>query len=421
MIRLKNALIALLVSGSCVTAHAAHTQLKMATPCQNCHDSVVVGAHATLLCQDCHGADGDLFEPTTIDNKAHGCSGCHKQAEHIFDHAMSTREAEQQFCQRSWSQADPQFFERNCMGCHVTRCLDCHGEGHAINLPDVETCVSCHNGYFVGWDYSSRAPREDSVRYQRGGQNHGQYFLKMRPDVHFEVGMDCSDCHTMTSLQEGKIVARRCVDCHDPDPQVIEHSIDAHMYKLECVSCHAAWAAQEYGSFYIQTRNSSNRDYFRVKPVSDQYVKSAYLKRQDVPPLGLNERGLVAPIRPQFIAYYSEMKNNQPVGEENRLLAAQWKAFTPHTIRRGTVMCDGCHGNARRFMLEPLSRRIYRPDMDGLGLESFWRSVGQTVVNGAFYSPDQFTRMSQKTTEYKRKYVEKWQNFLKKDADSSAN
>ena len=238
--------------------------------------------------------------------------------------------------------------------------------------------------------------------------------------MHAQAGMDCGDCHSMSSLQQGKQVDKHCLDCHDPDPQVIEHSISAHMHKLECVSCHAAWAAQEYATFYIQTRNSRNRDYFRVRPINDQYVKSSYLKRQDLPPLGLNEQGRVAPIRPQFIAYYSEMENNKPVGEENRLLSAQWKAFTPHTIRRGTVMCAGCHGNARRFMLEPLSQRIYRPDLDGLELQSFWRSSGQTVVNGSFYSPEQFARMSQKTTEYKRKYVEKWQNFLKKDADSCA-
>lgn len=431
---LKSVLIALLVLSSIVTAHAepipthaepipAHAQLAELTAgaaCQDCHEHVVRGVHATLGCRACHGAAGNVADPTTIANKAVGCSGCHEQSEHIFDHAMSTREAEQEFCQRSWSQADPQFFDTNCMGCHVTRCLDCHGEGHAIDRPSTETCSQCHNGYFVGWDFSGRAPREDSVRYQRGGQNHGQYYLKMRPDVHAEAGMDCGDCHTMASLQQGKVVASSCLDCHDPDPNVIEHSVAAHLEKMECVSCHAAWSAQEYGTFYIKTTDSSNRNFFRVRPTNDQYVKSSYLKRQDSPILGLNERGRVSPIRPQFIAYYSEIENNQPVGDENRLLAAEWKAYTPHTIRRGTVMCDSCHNEPRRFMLQPEEKRIYRPDRDGLGLSSFWSQDGQQVVNGSFYPAERFQRMSRRDRNYAELYVRKWQTFLKKDETSSA-
>jgi len=157
-----------------------------------------------------------------------------------------------------------------------------------------------------------------------------------------------------------------------------------------------------------------------VKPSgNERYIKSSYLRRQDLPPLGVNQEGKIAPIRPQFQAYYSKMEDNRPVGEENRQLALEWKVFTPHTIRRGTAMCDQCHGNARRFILEPLDKRIYRPDRDGLGLDSFWRSEGQRVSNGSFMPPARFERMSEKTPQYSQGYVEKWQNFLQKDAASS--
>ncbi|MCD6525570.1 MAG: cytochrome C [Desulfuromonas sp.] len=414
MTGLKSVLSALLLLSSVAGAVAAPA------PCQRCHEQNLVGVHQRLACLDCHGAYGNLGKPTSMATAAAGCVHCHAESDHIFRQAMTTRQAEQRFCQRSWGQADHDFFAVNCTGCHVTNCLDCHGDdGHAIHSPGSEACYRCHNGYFVGWEFAGRAPREDSIRYQRGPEDNAQHYLKMRPDVHADAGMDCGDCHNMASLQAGKQVAQHCLGCHDPDPQVIEHSIPAHMQKLECVSCHAGWAAQEYGTFYIQTRDSSNRSYFRVRKTNDQYVKSSYLKRQDLPPLGLNEGGRVAPIRPQFIAYYSEMENNKPIGAENRLLAAEWKAFAPHTIRRGTPMCDSCHGNARRFMLEPLAQRIYRPDLDGLGLDSFWRTEGQTVVNGSFFSPARFNRMSKKSTEYSRKYVEKWQNFLKKDGASS--
>jgi hypothetical protein len=368
-----------------------------------------------------------LSDPAGMATGAAGCVHCHLGSAHIFNQAMTQRSAEQEFCQRSWGQADPQFFATNCVSCHVTNCLDCHGgsegsdtPGHDIQRPTSEDCYACHKGYFVGWDFAGRAPREDSVRYQRGPQANGEYYLKMRPDVHAEAGMQCGDCHTMQSLQRGEKSARSCADCHVPDPQVIEHSISAHLTQMECASCHAAWAAQDYATFYIRTVDSTNREYFRVKPINDQYIKSSYLRRQDEPPLGVNNAGRVAPIRPQFMAYYSEMDNNKAVGGENRLLLAQWKAFTPHTIRRGSVMCNGCHDNARRFMLQPLDQRKYRPDLDGLQLESFWRSDGQKLVNGAFYTAEQFAVLTKKSLKYSRKYVEKWQNFLKIDADSYA-
>ena len=59
-----------------------------------------------------------------------------------------------------------------------------------------EACPRCHRGYFVGWDYHGRAPREDHARYQRGAVADGEPFLKMLPDVHRERGMTCADCHT---------------------------------------------------------------------------------------------------------------------------------------------------------------------------------------------------------------------------------
>lgn len=391
-----------------------------AAPCLQCHETTLSGVHQPLACTACHGDTGNVALPGVRDNQAMGCIGCHNQTEHIFAQAMSTRQAEQDFCQRSWGQADSQFFDVNCNGCHVTACLDCHGnDGHEIERPTVESCQRCHNGYFVGWDFSGRAPREDHERYQRGPKADGQHYLKMRPDAHLEAGLDCGDCHTMQSLQQGDRTAAQCVDCHEIDRSVIEHSIEAHLEKVECVSCHGAWGAQEYGTFYVQIRDSSNRAHFRLATANEHYVKSSYLKRQDLPPLGVNAAGRVAPIRPQFIAYYSEIEKNQAVGQENRLLVAEWKVFTPHTIRRGTPMCDSCHGNARRFMLAPLEQRIYRPDRDGLGLDSFWRNEGQVLVNGSFMTPQRFDTMSRKTADYARKYVDKWQNFLKKDDASS--
>lgn len=377
------------------------------------------GAHAGLECDACHSA-GEAESLAAGVSGAPGCSKCHAGMEHIFNHNMATRAPERDFCARSWDKADPEFFANNCIGCHVDNCLDCHGDDpHAIARPSTQDCLECHNGYFVGWDYLGRAPRDDHERYQRGPKAQGQHYLKMRPDVHAEAGMSCGACHGMESLSRGELASKACTDCHEPDPGVIEHGIEAHMQRMTCAACHAAWSAQEYGTFYIRTENSSNAEYFPVRQPSDNYRKSAYLKRHDRPILGVDKMGKVSPIRPQFLAYYSHMHENKPVGEENRLLAAEWKAYTPHTIQRGGPVCDACHADARRFVLQADEKRIYRPDLDGLQLQGFWNQSGQEVSNGRFYTPAELDKLQERGPEYTRKYIEKWQQFLN-PADASS-
>ncbi|MCK9172746.1 MAG: cytochrome c3 family protein [Desulfuromonas thiophila] len=410
---------ALLGSGLMAVASRAEPAVAAGDSCLQCHETRLQGVHAGLDCLSCHGAAGNLRRPAD-GPLAPGCQGCHAGSVQIFQHVMATRAEEQAFCRRSWGQADADFFQTNCQGCHVSSCHDCHGDdGHALRRPDNDSCLRCHNGYFVGWDYLGRAPREDHERYQRGPQAQGQHYLKMRPDVHAEAGLVCGDCHAMAGLQQGLRVSRTCRDCHTPAATVIEHGIAAHLERLSCSSCHAAWSAQEYGTFYLKLGGSSNRQYFRVRPAGTDYVKSSYLRRQDGPLLGLNDQGLVSPIRPQFLAYYSEMRDNQPVGQENRLLAAEWKAYAPHSIRRGAPLCDACHGDARRFLLQPPERRIYRPDLDGLGLADFWHQQGQRLRNGSFFPQDRFDRLTRPSPAFVEGYVRKWQTLLPAAAASS--
>jgi hypothetical protein len=390
--------------------------------CQTCHPIEVTGVHETIDCAACHGtlAEHDRAGDTadTLDR----CQNCHEGTAGILHGSMALREAEQAFVERSWGQADPDFYQINCSSCHVQTCFDCHSTGgHQLARPQKKDCHSCHLGYYVGADYYGMAPREDAMRYQRGPEFQGEHYLKMSADVHQRAGMSCGDCHSMQSLAAGQQSAKSCRDCHEPSPEVIEHRIGAHMAKLECYSCHSAWAAQEYGTFFVRFTNSPSQPYFRVRTdtTADNYIRSAYLRRQNLPPLGLNDRGLVSPIRPQYLAYFSDVVGEQAVGEENRLLAAEWKAFFPHTIQRGTPMCNACHDQPERFLLGDPEARIYLPEKDGLTLGSFWEQDGQLVINGSFYSRERFEKMSQRSPDYVKAYVEKWKKLTESVAPSS--
>ena len=398
-------------------------QAVAADQCRFCHAAgvQVKGAHNKVACKGCHqGSSRVLADPADRTIGSAGCVQCHQGYQRMYQHAMASRAKEKGFIARSYGRADRQFEQKNCSSCHLQGCTDCHGKGHAISRPKADACSKCHKGYYVGWDYFGRAPREEHERYQRGERLQGETFLKMLPDVHQQKGMTCNACHTMQSLIAGKTAAKSCRDCHRPSNKVFEHRIAAHLEKLECAACHAAWGAQEYGTFYLQfTSGTVDDPYQALTYTQNGYAKSVYLKRQDLPPLGINSRGNIVPIRPQFIAYYSRFSKGTAVGQENRLLAAEWRAFSPHTIQRGTTMCDGCHDNPRRFLLERPQDRIYDLQKDGMGLWSFWDQTGQRMVNGSFMEEARYRRMAAKTDTYKRAYVEKWKRFIKPDAGSS--
>ena len=82
-------------------------------------------------------------------------------------------------------------------------------------------------------------------------------------------------------------------------------------------------------------------------------------------------------------------------------------------------MCDGCHNNSRRFLLEAEEDRIYQLEKDGLDLESFWVQEGQEMANGHFLSRERFEAMSRKSPDYTRAYVEKWKNLVNRVETSS--
>jgi len=376
-------------------------------------------AHAALACAACHRQGGSFSDPAGRESRAAACVSCHPGCDAIFDRAMGTRSGERQFVERSWGRMDPGFFAKNCNSCHLKGCLDCHGEPHAIARPGTAACQKCHKGYYTGWDYSGRAPREDNMRYQRGIAVNGETFLKMLPDVHYRKGLKCGDCHSMASLA-GKAPAKGCLSCHRPSEKVIEHRIKAHLTRLECYACHAAWGAQEYGTFFLRFRDQKLKEDFDLKPgPSDEYLRSAYLKRQDAPPLGLNAAGRLSPIRPQFLAYFTDIELARNRGPENLFLAAEWRAFFPHTVQRGTLTCEGCHDNPRRFLLEPSAQRIYELKKDGLQRESFWRQEGQRVVNGSFFSAARYRKLSEKNAAYTKGYLEKWKRLLDRVEPSS--
>jgi hypothetical protein len=359
------------------------------------------------------GADRAPLPPASV-----ACLRCHPSAAGVLAGPMATRAGERAFARRAFGDSGERFFAQSCTGCHVAGCDDCHGaRPHAGGRLETDACTRCHRGDNVGWDYLGRAPREDHARYQRGEVADGEPFLKMLPDLHAERGMTCGDCHSMRSLQEGRRAAKTCRECHPaPSRDVPEHALSAHLEKMACEACHAAWAPQEYGTFLVLPASADEEEAFSPLRAWGPRRKSAQIRSQDAPPLGLDERGKVAPIRPRFVLFATDTRR----GWENRLLAAEWRAFSPHTTRRGTVTCSECHDSRRRFVLERDEERLHELERDGLPLRSYWSREKQTVVNGSFFPAERYEAMNRKTPEYVRQYLRQWQTLLDRAAPRSA-
>ncbi|HEY3489884.1 MAG TPA: selenite/tellurite reduction operon b-type cytochrome iron-sulfur cluster-binding subunit ExtO [Candidatus Deferrimicrobiaceae bacterium] len=384
--------------------------------CGECHGTVRrSGGHASLTCTRCHGAKGDR-RFRGADAARDGCTpaGCHAGYLPVLHGPMATRAPEKAFAARTIGRYDPAFFGKACAGCHVSGCADCHeGGGHAAAKPPVGKCLRCHSGDFIGAEYLGLAPREENARFARGISRDGEYYLKMLPDVHAEAGMACGACHSMQSLAEGRRSSRGCTDCHEASVKIVEHSISSHLSGMTCSACHSAWAAQPYGTFYLRIDGIVDaKSRFDLRHEKGGYMKSVYLHRQDAPPLGIDGQGKVSPILPRFILYYSDVRPGMKDRVENRLLAAEWKTIFPHTVRRGSVTCEGCHDAPDRWMREPAADRIFRLKDDGLSLAAFRDREGQRVINGAFLDEGRIARLKSRNREYKIALVNKWKRLI---------
>ena len=53
-----------------------------------------------------------------------------------------------------------------------------------------------------------------------------------------------------------------------------EHAFSAHLEKMECEACHAAWAPQEYGTFLVRAQTPEQEEAFaaaaRLGPVAEE-------------------------------------------------------------------------------------------------------------------------------------------------------
>ena len=264
-----------------------------------------------------------------------------------------------------WSRGeerDGDFRASGCAACHVIysddglylggdRAVPRKKKGYPVRheitrkIPPFQ-CIHCHNRggrtgvSFIG-DMESAgygSPWADAPGKKGGRKLHGKYYDHLQPDIHFERGLACIDCHGSRDVHgDGRLrdkkeqaVAIECTDCHgtqehassledsagmrldnlerDRDgnviltskldgrkhlvPQVIDlwdskkemariaMFIPAHAARLECYACHSRWAPQCYGCHVQQDLTSKGLDWLRYKGSSDPSMAASKENRE---------------------------------------------------------------------------------------------------------------------------------------------
>ena len=262
-------------------------------------------------------------EETTPD--VTGCTGCHPTIEDtVANFNMSLHHTITGIYGEFARGAGEQFnmsLPEGCTKCHIESCDTCHKDfasypaspehGEAV---EMDTCVECHHSR-AGVNY---------VGYLGGHEKEGP-----GADVHHQLGLNCTDCHTPSEIHgdgeayssEKEAVKVRCEDCHNSPGKVINGvavtqfstEIPAHKIhegKLDCSACHAGWMQTCYNC------------HLETKKVDKSYVDKFYL--------GVGYEGEVKPFYHQRVS-----KGNESYD--------RWVEWTPHTISATAHNCSFCH------------------------------------------------------------------------------
>ncbi|HJH26208.1 MAG TPA: hypothetical protein C5S37_05395 [Methanophagales archaeon] len=229
---------------------------------------------------------------------------------------------------------DEYYAKWNCSKCHAATCEKCHvgyeakmGHGDQTQEITIDTCDKCHfkkqTATFMG----------DMPGHKKKGP---------APDIHYTMGLTCTDCHNAAELHgDGNVytsqleaVTTKCEDCHNSpgktvkEMSVTQYSTDVpahkmHGDKLDCTACHSGWALT-CNNCHVDTRKGT-------QPVSDEFY------------LGVASDGKIKP----FLKMETTCDNATHMGY------GEWFSHTVTDKAKDCafcheskeVLCEGCEGD----------------------------------------------------------------------------
>jgi hypothetical protein len=327
------------------------------------------------------------------------------------------------------------FRATGCAACHMPYGEDGKSQSQDAAMPKNKTgrplrhtltkavpvtqCATCHNGgsrAAMNFRGMMEAPPEGRQTFLYDQDLlHGHAYTQQTPDVHFQRGMACIDCHTEREMHgDGQIYAKRhyevevrCESCHGtperpatgrtaqgrrlrnvfvaapPNPTALvtlvgkmtgrTHTIPQlaalgaqpaghepkHLAKTECFTCHTAWAPTCYGCHinmdYTKYANPVNVAFDHM---ANEHAKQGWFRltagvriADPEPILGLNWRGKVVPFVPRAQPLFTYVNPEGKTEYEFKKFGFAHNPIVPHTVTRVSRTCESCHGNPRALGL----------------------------------------------------------------------
>ena len=168
----------------------------------------------------------------------------------------------------------------------------------------------------------------------------------------------------------------------------IAHQIPKHMQEMECSTCHARWAAIDWGMHVIREKifapekwrnwNLSDPMHLPMDPTNKKLGMLDWLTAKSLPHkmeadiineywwtlfsdsgwsemiMGKNSRGKYSIIKPRYQYFITDqtgtsglpLKRAEPPLTLNNSAGLIWTDYSPHTIRKTVRSCEDCHQNS---------------------------------------------------------------------------
>ncbi|KAA3618441.1 MAG: hypothetical protein D8M58_13335 [Calditrichaeota bacterium] len=244
--------------------------------------------HADLTCGKCHNDILHNVRNSIMTNNA----GLVASTLYQWDERISPDDTSLHINELPDTSLATSHMRKLCAGCHVNKlendlpgetgtrgggCNDCHlvkagteGKHSTFSVQmDIPVCEKCHNrSDRVGLTYQGKFESEGyGTPYEHGNTSsmelsNGRYFYQITPDIHYEAGMVCIDCHIAEDVMgDGKkythlelAVHIKCEDCHQmktarpPADNIVWRMIEVNS-NLQ-LSPDSTFAKTERNSFY---------------------------------------------------------------------------------------------------------------------------------------------------------------------------
>lgn len=254
---------------NCIGCHQAdfdreHSGTAFPTTCLSCHNQnrwgdatfdhnatgfPLVGAHASLSCSRCHGADNLASRPAN----GNDCVACH-QAEYDREHGGSSVPTTCAAChnQSSWGDAEGDHAALSggfqLVGSHATlACTTCHtvpGYGLLFTKPTGQNnCAACHQSQYDQAHGGTGMPTDcvschTNTAWQPSSFDHDAQYFAIYSGAHRGTWNTCQTCHTTP----GNLAAFTCLTCHEhnkTDTDSHHGGVNGYVYdSTACYSCH---------------------------------------------------------------------------------------------------------------------------------------------------------------------------------------